>query len=177
MFFSQKTGGFYSPEIHGDTIPADAVYITSEDHAALLAAQSSGQVIRADPNGQPIAVDPPSPTPTDMWARIKADRDRRTVTGGYVAANKWFHSDQMSRSQQLGLVLLGAGIPSGLQWKTMDGSFIPMTQQLAGQIMAAAAASDQAIYAAAEAHKAAMESSAAPADYDFSGGWPAVYGE
>jgi hypothetical protein len=74
-------------------------------------------------------------------------------------------------------VLLGANIPAGLQWKTMDGSFVTMTPQLASQILVEAAASDQAIFAVAEAHKAAMESSADPASYDFSAGWPKSFGE
>lgn len=111
------------------------------------------------------------------WEAIKAVRDRRTDQGGYKVGTKWFHSDQKSRSQQLGLVLLGANIPPNLQWKTMDGSFVTMTQQLAGQVLAAAAASDQAIFAAAETHRAAMEASADPASYDYSTGWPAIFGE
>lgn len=41
----------------------------------------------------------------------------------------------------------------------------------------AAAASDQAIFAVAETHRVAMEASADPASYDYSGGWPKVYGE
>lgn len=109
------------------------------------------------------------------WDRIKAERDRRTQQGGYLAAGKWFHSDTFSRSQQLGLVLLGNAIPPGTQWKTMDGSFVTMTPTLAQQIFAAAAASDIAIFAAAEAHKAALEASADPAAYDWSGGWPAQF--
>lgn len=112
-----------------------------------------------------------------VWDRIKYERDCRTENGGYKVGDKWFHSDQKSRSQQLGLVLLGASIPAGLQWKTMDGSFVTMTQQLAGQVLAAAAASDQAIFAAAEAHRQAMEASADPSAYDFSTGWPKVFGE
>lgn len=110
-----------------------------------------------------------------MWDAIKNERDRRTDQGGYKVGTKWFHSDQKSRSQQLGLVLLGASIPANLQWKTMDGSFVTMTATLAQQVLAAAAASDQAIFAAAETHKAAMEASADPASYDFSGGWPATF--
>lgn len=109
------------------------------------------------------------------WEAIKAERDRRTDQGGYKVGTKWFHSDQKSRSQQLGLVLLGASIPANLQWKTMDGSFVTMTQTLAQQVLGAAAASDQAIFAAAETHKAAMEGSADPSAYDFSGGWPATF--
>lgn len=113
----------------------------------------------------------------EMWYRIKSERDRRTENGGYKVGDKWFHSDQKSRAQQLGLVLLGANIPAGLQWKTMDGSFVPMIQPLAQQILEAAAASDQTIFASAEVHKAAMETSAEPAEYDFSGGWPPVFGD
>lgn len=109
------------------------------------------------------------------WDAIKAERDRRTQNGGYKVGAKWFHSDQFSRGQQLGLVLLGANIPAGLQWKTMDGSFVTMTQLLAQQILGSGTGSDQAIFAAAETHKAAMEASADPASYDFSAGWPAIF--
>lgn len=113
---------------------------------------------------------------TRIWDAIKTERDRRTQAGGYQAGGKWFHSDTFSRTQQLGLVMLGAGIPPGTMWKTMDGSFIEMTPALAQQVFAAAAAQDLATFAAAEAHKAAMEAAADPAAYDFSGGWPAVFG-
>ncbi len=177
MFYSKTTGGFYSSEIHGDSIPVDAVEITDAVHAALIEGQSQGKRIVADENGFPMLVDPPKLTAADIWEKIKAERDRRTEQGGYKVGTKWFHSDQKSRSQQLGLVLLGASIPANLQWKTMDGSFVTMTQQLAGQVLAAAAASDQAIFAAAEAHRQAMEASADPAAYDFSTGWPKVFGE
>lgn len=112
----------------------------------------------------------------DVWDRIKAERDRRTQAGGYPAAGKWFHSDIFSRTQQIGLVMLGAGIPVGTMWKTMDGSFIEMTPALAQQVFAAAAAQDMATFAAAEAHKTAMEAAADPAAYNFSAGWPAVFG-
>lgn len=113
----------------------------------------------------------------DLWARIKLERDRRSDQCGYKVGAKWYHSDQRSRSQQLGLVLLGSSIPSGLQWKTMDGSFITMTQTLAQQILAAAAASDQAIFAAAEAHKTAVEASSTPETYNIYSGWPTGFGE
>lgn len=110
-----------------------------------------------------------------VWGWIKTERDRLTREGGYLAAGKWFHSDALSRIQQLGLVQLGANIPAGLQWKTMDGSFVAMTPSLAGQVFMAAALSDTAIFAAAEAHKAALEACADPAVYDWRAGWPAVF--
>jgi len=109
---------------------------------------------------------------------IKAERDRRTQAGGYKVAGKWFHSDTFSRTQQMGLVMLGANIPAGTPWRTMDGSTVTMTQTLAGQIFGAAAASDIAIFAAAEAHIAALQESPDPGAYDYrSAGWPKIYGE
>jgi Domain of unknown function (DUF4376) len=111
----------------------------------------------------------------DKLAAIKTERDRRIQTGGYLVGAKWFHSDTFSRTQQMGLVMLGTNIPSGTHWKTMDGTFVVMTPSLAGQIFAAAAAKDIATFAAAEAHIAAVTASLEPSSYDFSGGWPAVY--
>jgi hypothetical protein len=119
---------------------------------------------------------PPAPTKTkaQVWEEIKSLRDSKTITCGYKVGTKWYHSDQISRTQQLGLVLMGSNIPSGLQWKTMDGSFVEMTQTLAQQILQAAAASDIAIFTAAEVHKAALET-ADPTTYDFSIGWPVSF--
>ena len=65
MFYAKSTGGFYRAEIHGASIPADAVEITDAEHAALLAAQASGKRIQPDGEGRPVALDPPpSPPPS-----------------------------------------------------------------------------------------------------------------
>lgn len=110
------------------------------------------------------------------WDAIKQERDRRTQQGGYQVAGKWFHSDTFSRTQQMGLVMMGASIPADLQWKTMDGSFVTMTQTLASQVFAAAAASDAALFARAEQIKADMESD--PVNFVLTAQpWPSVYGE
>lgn len=110
------------------------------------------------------------------WEAIKRERDVRKA-GGVKVGEHWFHSDADSRIQQICLVMMGANIPANLQWKTMSGAFVTMTPTLAGQIFAAVAAHDQAAFAVAEQHRIAMESSADPAAYDYSAGWPAVYGE
>lgn len=109
------------------------------------------------------------------WEDIKAIRDRKTMQGGYSTGGKWYHSDTFSRTQQLGLVMLGASIPEGLQWKTMDGSFVTMTQTLAGQIFAAAAAQDTALFANAESLRATVNASSNPESVDITTGWPATY--
>jgi hypothetical protein len=120
-----------------------------------------------------------------IWSDIKAYRDAITSTGGYkVRANDkdyWFHSDVFSRTQQIGLVLLGTSIPAGLQWKTMDGSYIEMTQALAQQIFAAAAASDANIFNVAKVHYTAIQAFNTVEEitnYDWrSIGWPEIYKE
>lgn len=127
-----------------------------------------------------LAAANPQPTLNELktakWNEIKAERDNRIQHGGYQVGDKWFHSDTFSRTQQVALVVLGANIPTNTPWKTMDGSFVTMTQALAGQIFAAAALSDVAIFGVAETHRTAMEASADPASYDFSGGWPVAFG-
>lgn len=112
----------------------------------------------------------------DMWTVLKTERDRRKA-GGVKVGTKWYHSDDTSRIQQIALVMLGSNIPAGLQWKTMDGTFITMTATLAGQIFGAIVMSDQNIFAIAEQKKAAMESLENPETYDAYSGWPLIFGE
>jgi hypothetical protein len=82
MLYSKLTGGFYLPEIHGDTIPTDAVEITTEAHAALLDGQSQGKRIVAGPNGFPELADPP---PVDPQIAIDAKLARlRSVREGIL---------------------------------------------------------------------------------------------
>lgn len=116
------------------------------------------------------------------WEQIKLHRDSLTQNGGYKVVvggvDKWFHSDVFSRVQQVGLVMLGANIPPTLQWKTMDGSFVTMTQSLAQQIFQAAAAQEIAHFAKAEEHHAALQALTTVeeiAAYDWKAGWPEVW--
>lgn len=102
------------------------------------------------------------------WQRIKAKRDDLTDNGGCLVDGKWFHSDAKSKRQQIALVIMGASIPAGLMWKTMDGSFVAMTQALAGQVFSAQTAREQSIFAHAEALNADPEA-------DIDAGWPARY--
>ncbi len=73
MFYSETTGGFYSTEIHGNNIPADAVEITLEQYQSLLDGQSGGKLIQADANGYPILVDPPPIVPDPKFVGIEFD--------------------------------------------------------------------------------------------------------
>lgn len=125
-----------------------------------------------------------------VWEQIKAHRQRLSDTGGYYVASvdKWFHSDPASKTQQLALVRLADKIEAAGgdmdaqfpgtagQWKTLDGTLVSMTATLANAIFDAAAAQDGALFARAEMHRAALNLAPDPAAYDWSTGWPAVYG-
>ena len=122
---------------------------------------------------------PPEPAPladrqAEAWERIMTERDRRKSLGVKVGAH-WYHSDADSRIQQISLFVMGASVPP-IPWKTLTTSpspvFVTMTQVLAAGIFQGTAASDAAIFAAAEAHRVAMEASNNPESYDFSAGWP-----
>lgn len=111
------------------------------------------------------------------WVEIKAIRDRLQDEGGYKVAiagvDKWFHSDVKSRTQQIGLTMMGAAVPP-VPWKTMDGSFVNMSQAIASAIFAAAAAQDMALFAHAEQLRAQVNAGD-PSSIDISAGWPATF--
>lgn len=133
---------------------------------------NSWEVLAAYPE---IQVAPLAQRQAAAWERIKHERDRRKSLGVKVGEH-WFHSDDPSRIQQLALAMMGAAIPAGLQWKTLtltsDSVFVEMTPALAQSIFQATAASDAAIFAAAESHRMAMEASDSPESYDCDAGWP-----
>ena len=109
----------------------------------------------------------------DTIQAIKNERDRRIHTSGYKVGSDWFHSDLTSRTQQIGLVIMGASIPAGLKWKTMGGSLVSMTPTLAQQVFGAAAAQDAAHFAVAEAAIAAAKANPA---FDLKSiTWPASF--
>ena len=61
MFFSKSTRGFYSPDVHGKNMPADAVQISDDLYNSVL---STAFII--DANGLPAL--PPPPSAADLAA-------------------------------------------------------------------------------------------------------------
>ncbi|BBH11692.1 phage tail assembly chaperone [Chromobacterium haemolyticum] len=92
MYYSKSTGGFYDPVIHGEAIPSDAVEITTEEHAALLSAQSAGKVIRAGEDGKPLSVDPPPLTTAQLSDKSRTQRDLLLVNTQWLVQR---HRDQL----------------------------------------------------------------------------------
>jgi len=118
-----------------------------------------------------------STTQYQMWLLIRGERDRRKLSGGYKVGNYWFHSDDTSRIQQMGLVMMGTNMPNNIMWKTMSNEFVLMTPTLASQIFQSAAASDQLLFETAEQKNRDMMASSDPGSYDYLSGWPLSYGE
>ena len=111
-----------------------------------------------------------------IWRKIQEIRDFRKA-GGVKVGDNWFHSDDTSRIQQLGLVMFGANLPANIQWKTMANNYVLMTPTLAQQIFMTVAVNDQKIFGQAEVHRLNMLKSPSPLDYDYSSGWQLIYGE
>ena len=76
MFYSASANGFFPAN---RSRPSDAVSITAEEHAALLAGQARGQIIVADSRGRPVLANQP-PQPLN-GAAIDRERDRRIAAG------------------------------------------------------------------------------------------------
>lgn len=85
LCYSKLTGGFYTTEIHGDTIPSDAVEITLEDHATLLQGQSEGKAIGADADGFPVLLVPPvlPPSENDFKIAVQGVLDAKAQERNY----------------------------------------------------------------------------------------------
>ena len=113
------------------------------------------------------------------WEACKAYRDNVRNMGGFLVAGQyWFHSDTPSKIDQLGLLnatMLNSLPPT--DWSLMDGSSVPLTSQLVGAIFQTAMIIRGTNFAVAKVHKAAIYASNDPLNYDFTTGWPLVFGE
>lgn len=71
-YYSKTTTGFYSSEIHGDAIPADAVEISTEKYFELRDGRAQGKSISSDVDGLLVLVDPPPIDPQIVISAILA---------------------------------------------------------------------------------------------------------
>lgn len=129
IYYSALTAGFYRTEIHGKSIPSDAVEITEEKYTELLAGQAVGNEIVSDENGFPINKPPSPPSPSELSAQELAARiataDRQigtikpAVDGGYAKPEHTQLLADWQRSRyELTLVPEQAGWPEQPQWPT-----------------------------------------------------------
>ena len=187
--------GFYD-DANGGHVPDGATEVSREQHIALLSALNAGSLILPD-----LSITPPRPSALhtwdaakkawvldkaaaqarkaaqqeEMWTRIKQKRHDNLRGGVYVKSiGKWLHSDDESRAQYTFMRTMPA-LPEKMVWKTMDNTFVPMTKALLDELSLQLLADEQADFANAERHRAAMLKADNPLDYDYSGGWTANY--
>lgn len=106
---------------------------------------------------------------------IKAERDRRKFNGVFVSG-KWIHTDTYSRTQWMGMVMMGAGIPA-IPWTTMDNTSTTTSQALAGAVFQATATLDATLFAYAKSLIDQVDASSEPQNIDIMTGWPTTFGE
>lgn len=112
-----------------------------------------------------------------IWEKIKQKRYTVTRGGVYVkSVDKWFHTDDSSRTQYLALQILPS-LPPDLAWKTMDNSFVKMDKVLLTELAITILQNEQVDFANAERHRVAMLQAEKPLDYDYSEGWTQTYEE
>jgi hypothetical protein len=125
-----------------------------------------------------------------MWAHIQEERSRRKF-GGVQANGLWFHSDNDSRVQWLGLarkadlvIISGESATAQLMvdgkplvWKRLGGGFVQVTAAMAIAVVEAIETLDAQAHEAAEVHNMSMRALADPRGYDFSQGWPMMKSE
>ena len=92
LYYSPATAGFYATDTHRpESVPEDAVAITTERYAALLAAEAAGQRIVFDPEqGLPVAE-----AVVASLDEIKRIRIRALHQGFNTALNAGFTSDAL----------------------------------------------------------------------------------
>jgi hypothetical protein len=95
MFYSKQTGGFYSREIHGDNIPADAVEITADEHAALINGQSNGKRIVSDESGKPYLADPAPLSDAELLDKHQAEASE------YLSSTDWYFARLAETGQEV----------------------------------------------------------------------------
>jgi peptidyl-tRNA hydrolase len=91
MFSSKSARGFVDGVIN-TSIPADAVEISAERHAELMAGQLAGMVIEWGDDGLPVLVAAQLPTDEELAIAERAWRDAQIVASDGVVAR---HRDEV----------------------------------------------------------------------------------
>lgn len=135
MKYSQSANGFFDPRISGGNMPEDAVEISAEEYADLLAGQSAGQRIVADAEGHPVLEDQPAAPVMAVTMRqarlallaagklgqIDAAIDSLPSPQKEAARIEWEYSQEVQREKPLVLALAPA---LGLDDAQLDALFL-----------------------------------------------------
>ena len=199
MRYSPSTKQFY-PEIGymPDDIPEDVVTVSHEETLAVLDRTPQQDYDYID--GALVVFDKPGPSLAvrreSIANQIRSLRDSKKEGGIKIAIGEqdfWFHSDQDSRIQFLGLKNLAydakaegattetvlTTLGQNLVWKTMAGTWVPVTVKLAYDLVKGISELDATLFAVAEGFINVVYASDTPetavSDYATSPSWPEAY--
>lgn len=152
-------------------------YAVKNDNQGWRAVNSEADVLDGEYFSAEIPATPIENIRASTWSSIKTKRDQLRFDGGVKVNGHWFKSNQIATAEYNSIISLGLPDSTVLRanWRTMDNGEVVMTPLLAKQIIQAGFTQAAAIDDAAQTHKAAMESSENPANYDFSNGWPETF--
>lgn len=110
-YFSATSGGFLFHELHG-ALPLDAVPVTPQEHAGLLARQEEGRVITAGEGGRPVAVEP------EQALGEVASAKAREIRAGYdtALAGVLAGAETTATGVAVGSALMAVTDPEGLEY-------------------------------------------------------------
>ncbi len=157
IYFSPSAAGFFRSDVHGDRMPADVVPVTKEDYNALLAGQSSGKIIKPDTNGHPVLVDLPAPILTSE--SLCRDIDQAADSARAMVAGDPLRAVEYEKAAVEAQVFKDSGYPAGVVPRTVAAWAINgrTARQAADNILAEAAAYNEALYQIREARLSAKE--------------------
>lgn len=119
-----------------------------------------------------------------MWQRIKSYRDEREDSGVKMVidtVNYWFHSDTKSLIKYIFLMILSmffaSQFPNALKWKTLSGDKVALNTGIIINLFFTILNYGGVVFEVAEQHKAAMQQSTDPLNYNYLSGWPLIFGE
>lgn len=108
-----------------------------------------------------------------VWEEIKKKRDSQVMGGVFIpSVSKVFQTDPTSAIvyAQIGN-MISLNIYETINWKVLDNTFVPMTEELFKELQTILARITQLTYDIAEQHKSAMLLSDNPEEYDYTTGW------
>lgn len=160
------------------------LYDGNKDYEDYKAWVAEGNTTEGDPNYTPELIK------SRKWNEIKEQRDNRKESGVKVG-DFWFHTDDTSRIQWLALkdtardnIAAGGAMSDvikmlnvNLQWKTMSGTFTPVTNQLAFDVVQATKDMDSVLFGLAEQKRAQLNAATDPLTFVTNTGWPQTYAE
>lgn len=181
IYYSKLTGGFYNSDIHGENIPSDAVEITEATRIEMLSAERMGNVIIADAQGHPQAIDPKSiltieEIKINKLEQLAAYRYARE-TAGITVNGEVIRTDRESQSM-ITNTLRGFDLkPEGTatDWETADGEWVQINKATLEAIGILVWDHVEACFQNKKRHSIAIRAlttSEEIAAYDFTTGWP-----